>query len=104
MNQILLNEVKASILNLDIPKSEEEFGGAGLIVTQDPNWTGDGTVVVVLTPFAAEISWLIFQLKVIYDYQVNYMALGEAANQAIQEGKDLRGILTAIVTRSERGW
>ena len=101
MNRILLNEVKGTILNLPIPKSPEEFGGAGLIVTKDPNRAYHEGDVVVCSPYADEISWLIFQLKEVFNGQVDYMALGRAANEAIVSGKELRGILTAMVTQAE---
>ncbi len=87
------------------------FAGANLIITDDPGrgrFEGDE---VVFTPYPKELSWVIFELKAIFESQIDhltklgfYPALGRAANRAIKSGKDLAGIQQAMVAEAKDFW
>lgn len=42
-------------------------GGANLIITDDPNYMGLPHDTRILTENAAELSWLVFELKEIFE-------------------------------------
>jgi|SaaInl5LU_22_DNA_1037371.scaffolds.fasta_scaffold04618_6 hypothetical protein len=45
------------------PSKHEEFGGAGIIITDDPNRVGHEHDIVVYHPQGGTLAWFVFQLK-----------------------------------------
>ena len=83
--------------------NEGLFGWADLLITDGSEMAIRGEVVVI-TPYAAELSALIFRLKEIcgcwLDYENKYAfypELGIAANAYIKEHSDLKGLLLAVI-------
>lgn len=73
MNQHeLLQALREKINRGGFPSEFPHFGGAELIVTNNPNRMGHEHDTVVVTPHASAISWLISELKVIYQSQLDY--------------------------------
>ena len=79
--------------------NEGLFGGADLLITDGSEMAIRGEVVVI-TPYAAELSALIFRLKEIcgcwLDYENKYAfypELGIVENAYITEHSDLKGLL-----------
>ena len=93
------------------PSDHEHFGGAGLIITNDPEYKGYPQDVVVLTVHAGSLSWLVFQLKSIYDDRIDYMnkyffypAIGEVLNQSLNNGEDLSAAMLKVIDEVQKGW
>lgn len=99
--------------NIDIlSQNTPMFEGADIIITEKPDCSpicGLSVYTVVFTPFAKQLSWLIFQLKEIFSNEINYMnkyyfypALAQSAKDYIDNGKnDCQGLLFAVLDRSE---
>jgi hypothetical protein len=113
MNTTLLISTEETIANEIVPSQGKLFAGAHLIISKTPRPRGykhhDGDVIVI-SPYASEISWVVFQLKEIFAEDMDllpgwkyefYPSLGEAAIRAISQACDKRGILTNIVNTSK---
>ena len=55
--------LKEKINSGKFPNKFEHFGGANLIITDDPDRRGYPQDVVIYTEHASAISWLVFELK-----------------------------------------
>ena len=110
MNNTLEN-LKENLTAGNIPVNYPHFGGAGLIVTDNPARNSHEGDLVVFTQHAGTISWLIIQLKGIYEYSLDYsnkyefyQSIGQFANEAIQSGQTLTEILHTITEKVTDSW
>ena len=93
-----LQDLKTTIETIDvIPQEEELFGGANLIISDDKDRYKKDHDVLVVSEYAKEISWFVYQLKRIFSNDLDYMNkyafyphIGILLNEAISEGKKLR--------------
>ena len=60
---MLLNKLRDTIDRGKFPRQNRHFGGADLIITDDPNRNLEEGKIVVITIHAGAISWLVVQLK-----------------------------------------
>ncbi len=111
MNTRLLNSIEDFLASEVVPHEGKHFAGAGLIVTDDPNRNHHEGDVVVFSPFAGQISWLIYQMKSAFSDEIDllnkltfYPALGRAANAAMQAGLPEKEILRAILAGAKDFW
>ena len=68
-----LKKVREKVFKHKYPKKHQEFGGAGLIVTDDPKRMGNNSDLIVYHRDAQSLSWLVFQLKEIFSDSLDYM-------------------------------
>ena len=68
-----LKTVREKVFKHKYPKKHQEFGGAGLIVTDDPKRMGNNSDLIVYHRDAQSLSWLVFQLKEIFSDSLDYM-------------------------------
>ena len=115
MKQTNLNELRESIKNnkvTKLSKSTPFFGGADIsIVSKIPNLNDDfyGSTKFVITKYAKELSWLIYQLKDVFTDELDYLnkypfygRLAERANKSIElNGEDLNIMLTDVLDEAE---
>ena len=87
------------------------FGGADLIITNDPNHSFREGTVVVYTEHAAALSWLVFELKKIYDSKLNssnkhefYPYIGELIQSSVNAYDDLFETMLFVVDKIEEDW
>lgn len=66
-----LMQVRKKIFNHKYPKTHTEFAGAGLIVTDVRNRNYHSGDVLVYHPDAQSLSWLVYQLKHIFQDSVD---------------------------------
>jgi hypothetical protein len=71
-NQETLQTLREKINQGKFPSEFQHFGGAELIITNNPNRKGHEYDTVVVTPHASAFSWLIIELKGIYQSQLDY--------------------------------
>ena len=110
MNNTLEN-LKENLSASNYPVNYPHFGGAGLIITNNPARNSHEGDILVCTEHAGAISWLIIQLKGIYedvlDYSNKYefyQSIGQFANEAIQSGHALPEILQIITEKVTDSW
>lgn len=75
MNKILLEKLREDIEKGRFPRECEHFGGADLIISDDPDRPirDPEGIVFVVSPHAGALSWLVFQLKAVFNDQLDYM-------------------------------
>ena len=93
------------------PKELSHFGGADLIITNDPKRSFREGTVVVYTEHAAALSWLVFELKKIYDSKLNaankyefYPYIGELIEASLKANDDLFETMLFVVDKIEEDW
>lgn len=96
----------------ELSKDTELFEGADIIITDDPmrdDMRGYSVCTKVLTPFARQLSWLVFQLQAIFSVELDYMnkyyfypELAKAAKEYVDAGNgDLNGLLNSVLDKAE---
>lgn len=106
-----LENLKENLTTGNIPVNYPHFGGAGLIVTDNPTRKSHPSDLVVFTHHAGAISWLIIQLKGIYENVLDYsnkyefyQSIGQFAIEAIQNGQTITEILQNITEKVTDSW
>ena len=106
-----MKELKDKINSGQFPKDFALFGGADLIITNDPNRSFREGTVVVYTEHAAALSWLVFELKKIYDSKLNssnkydfYPYIGELIQSSVNAYDDLFETMLFVVDKIEEDW
>lgn len=89
-----IETLKNRIEENNIPKDSKEYGGGGLIITNDPNWKGHNDDLIILTVFSKEISWLIFQLQAHGEFAPN---LGVIIKLYTDNNCSLNSMLNALI-------
>ena len=99
--------IKRIVFEKSYPSKHAEFGGAGLIVTDDPDRNHYETDILVFHPEAQSLSWLVFQLKELFEHEINsinkyyfYGTLGEMMNDCIRSGCSLHETMIYILGRA----
>ncbi len=99
-----LETLKDKIGNGDFPKDFEHFGGANLIITDDKNRNHYPQDIVVLSENAGSLSWLVFELKHIFNSELDsinkygfYTNIGNLMNSCISEGLNLKDTMIFVV-------
>ena len=106
-----IKELKTKINAGQFPSNFPHFGGANLIITNDPNRNFREGTVVVYTEHAAAMSWLVFELKKIYDSKLNasnkygfYPYIGELIEASVKAYDDLFETMLFVVNKIEEDW
>ncbi len=116
MKQEKIDELREFILTKDITNEAKKtilFGGADIsIVSKLPTHKNSfyGDPLFVVTKFSKELSWLIFQLKDLFNEDLDYMnkypfygRLAESANKSINiNSENLTKILLDILDEAEK--
>jgi hypothetical protein len=106
-----LEKLKAKIKKGSVPKSSPHFGGANLIITNDSTYLGYDQDIRIFTENASELSWLVFELKEIFEDQIDslikykfYPSIGIAINEAIEHKKELIDTMLFVIDKIEKEW
>ena len=106
-----LTSLRIIIESGKFPTEFPHFGGAKLIITDDPNRSFREGTVVVYTEHAAALSWLVFELKKIYDSKLNaankydfYPYIGELIEASVKANDDLFETMLFVVDKIEEDW
>lgn len=106
-----LDKLRALIESGNFPNNFPEFGGANLIITKDKYRNYHEGDLIVYSEHAAALSWLVIQLKKIYDEEINYMnkydfypSIGKLINQTLTRQELLFEVMLNIVDELEKEW
>jgi hypothetical protein len=108
-NEIIL--LKDIIKTGQFPTDFLHFGGANLIITNDENRHYlDGDIVIYST-HASALSWLVIELKKIYDSNLNYRNkydfypyIGVLIQSSVKHNDDLFDTMLFVVDKIEEDW
>ena len=106
-----LSELNLIINSGKFPTVFPHFGGANLIITDDPNRKFHEGDVVVYSEHASALSWLVVELKRIYDSKLNslnkydfYPYIGELIQSSVNANDDLFETMLFVVKKIEEDW
>jgi hypothetical protein len=106
-----IDKLKAQIINGKFPTEFPHFGGANLIITNDPNRNGYEHDTIICSEHASTLSWLVIELKNIYNEEIDYMNkyefytnIGNLLNSCIKEGFNLDDSMIYVVEKVESEW
>ncbi len=106
-----IDKLKAQINNGKFPTEFPHFGGANLIITDDPNRNGYDHDVVICSEHAAALSWLVTELKNIYHEKIDYMNkyefypyIGELIKNTLKQQELLFETMLHVVEKIESDW
>jgi hypothetical protein len=106
-----VNFLKEKINKGKFPTDFNNFGGANLIITDDPNRNFREGTIVVYTEHAAALSWLVVELKQIYDSKLTssnkydfYPYIGKLIQTSVKANDDLFDTMLYVVHQIEEDW
>lgn len=106
-----LDKLRAVIESGNFPNNFPEFGGANLIITKDKNRNYHKGDIVVFSEHAPALSWLVIQLKNIYEKEIDYLnkydfypSIGKLINQTLTRQEFLFEVMLNIVDELEKEW
>lgn len=106
-----IQRLKVLINSGKFPTDFPHFGGANLIITNDPSYVGFERDKVILTEHASAISWLISELKKVYSTKINvgnkydfYPAIGAMIEISVKYNDDIFETLNYILDESQKFW
>lgn len=101
-----IDKLTAQIKKEKFPTEFPHFGGANLIITDDPKRKGYEHDVVICSEHASALSWLVVQLKEIYNSELDYVNkygfytnIGNLMNSCINEGLNLKDTMIYVVNK-----
>ena len=107
-----LNKLRSQISKGTFPNEFKEFGGAKLIITSDAKkLKRDDYSVVVVSEHAPALSWLVFELKLIYEKELDYLNkydfypyIGKLMNNALTKQELVFETMLHVVDQIEKDW
>jgi len=106
-----ISELKSIVEQGKFPITHKHFAGAGLIITDDPTYTGYADDVVICTPHAAALGWLVYELKEIYKEKIDYMnkyafypLIGEIIKETFSNEGELIDSMVNVIDEIEKRW
>jgi hypothetical protein len=107
----MIGELRTKIKSGQFPTDFPHFGGANLIITNDPKRNFHEGDVVILTDHASALSWLVVELKRIYDSKLNslnkydfYPYIGELIQASVNANDDLFETMLFVVQKIKEDW
>lgn len=104
-----IEALRERILRKDFPKNHSHFGGANLIITDNPKRLAHEGDFVLNTPYAAEFSWMVEELKEILINQLThenkyafYRKMGELFSLAQSRELGLVDAMTFVLAEVEK--
>jgi hypothetical protein len=106
-----IKSLKDKINSGQFPSNFPHFGGANLIITDDPNRNYHDGDIVVYSEHASALSWLVFELKEIYNNEIDYMNkydfypyIGALINNTLKRQELLFETMLHVVEEIESDW
>lgn len=105
------DELVSKITKGQFPAEYQHFGGANLIITDEPDRTFYYGDVVVYSIHAGALSWLVEELASIKSAQLNYSVkyefyprIGELLNEELKHSEDIIDIMLSVVNTINKEW
>jgi hypothetical protein len=106
-----IETLKSIVEQGKFPIRHKHFAGAGLIITDDPTYTGHDDDIVVCTDHAGALSWLVFELKSIYNQKLDhvnkyafYPLIGDIIKETFSNDGELIDSMVKVIDEIERRW
>ena len=106
-----LSTLKELINSGQFPTDFSHFGGANLIITNDENRHHNEGDIVIYSIHASALSWLVIELKKIYDSNLNYRNkydfypyIGVLIQSSVKHNDDLFDTMLFVVDKIEEDW
>jgi hypothetical protein len=106
-----IKELKNKINSGQFPSVFPHFGGANLIITNDTNRKGYEHDIVICSEHASALSWLVTELKKIYNDEIDYMNkyefypyIGELIKNTLKRQELLFETMLHVVEEIESDW
>jgi hypothetical protein len=106
-----INELKAKINSGQFPSVFPHFGGANLIITNDAQRNFHDGDIVIYSEHASALSWLVTELKKIYNDEIDYMNkyefypyIGELIKNTLKRQELLFETMLHVVEEIESDW
>lgn len=106
-----IDKLKAQINKGKFPTDFPHFGGANLIITDDPKRNFHEGDTVIYSEHASALSWLVVQLKEIYNSELDYInkydfypSIGEMINNTLIKQELIFETMLHIVDQIEIEW
>lgn len=106
-----LNLLRQRIEKGEFPNNFPEFGGANLIITKDKNRNFHESDIVIYSNHASALSWLVIELKNIYDTEIDYInkynfypSIGSLILQTLTRQEYLFETMLHIIDEIEKDW
>ena len=106
-----LDDLRQIIEQGKFPNNFPEFGGANLIITKNHYRSYQKGDLVVYSEHASALSWLVIELKKIYDSELNhlnkydfYPSIGKLINETLTRQEYLFETMLFIVEQIEKDW
>lgn len=104
-------ELKSIVEQGKFPKKHKHFAGAGLIITNDPSYTGHSDDLVICTIHAGPLSWLVYELKSIFNDKINHMnkydfypSIGVKIKEEFHNEGELIDVMLKVIDLIEKSW
>jgi hypothetical protein len=106
-----IEKLKVQINKGQFPTEFPHFGGANLIITDDHSRNFHEGDTVIYSEHASALSWLVVQLKEIYNSELDYVNkydfypyIGELIQSSINANDGLREIMLFVVEKMKEDW
>jgi hypothetical protein len=106
-----IQELVEKINSGNFPKDFSHFGGAKLIITDDPKRNFHEGDLVIYSEHASALSWLVIELKRIYSPKLNYSNkydfypyIGELIKSSVKANNDLFETMLYVVQKIKEDW
>jgi hypothetical protein len=109
-----MNEIKTlknKINSGQFPSNFPHFGGANLIITNDSQRNFHDGDIVIYSEHASALSWLVTELKKIYNDDINYINkydfypyIGELMRKTLKRQELLFETMLHVVEEIEKEW
>lgn len=106
-----LDELRQIIEKGKFPRQFPEFAGANLIITKNKDRNFDESDILVYSENASALSWLVVELKKIYDSEIDYInkydfypSIGKLINRYMTKEGHLFDVMLLIIDEIEHEW
>jgi len=106
-----IKALKEKINSGQFPTEFPHFGGANLIITNDENRNFLEGDLVIYTEHASALSWMLIELKKVYDSSLNYKNkyefypyIGELIQASVKANDDLFETMLFVMDKIEEDW
>ena len=103
----LKDKINSGQFSNDFP----HFGGANLIITNDTQRNYHEGDIVVCSEHASALSWLVVQLKEIYNSELDYLnkydfypSIGELIQSSVNANDDLFETMLYVIKKIKEDW